>query len=112
MAVLAASCAVLILVLAATVFSSGGRLFTSAYDDHLLTPYSRNLPEDGDALYQAYCELRLAQALKAAADGVQADAPGRLVLFSPSPEEVELEDERWPSVISHGLSVILDMVPL
>ena len=85
-------------------------MFTSAYDDHLLTPYSRHLPEDGDALYYAYCELRLAHASKATGEGGNADGAGPL--FAPTPEETELEDERWPSVLSQGLGMILDMLPL
>lgn len=92
------------------MFSSNETLFTSAYDDHLLTPYSRNLPEDGDALYQSYCELRLAHASKTNVDGVKVDAAGWL--FSPSPDEADIEDERWPSVLSQGLGMILDMIPL
>lgn len=93
------------------VFTSREATFSSAYDDHLLTPYSEDLPEDSDALYQSYCELRRAHTVKTMADETQTvDGPGRL--FSPSPDETQMEDGRWQSAFSAGLGRILGMILL
>ena len=96
------------------VFSSREAVFSSAYDDHLLTPYSEDLPEDSDALYQSYCDLRRAHTSRTMAipgtNSKTEDGPGRL--FSPSPDESELEGEQWQSVFSAGLGRILDMISL
>ncbi|EKM61227.1 uncharacterized protein PHACADRAFT_190378 [Phanerochaete carnosa HHB-10118-sp] len=71
-----------------SVFSSSEAVFSSAYDDHLSTSYSDDLPEDSDALYNAYCDLRRAHTLKIIADETKA-ANGSGGLFSPAADSLD-----------------------
>ncbi|GJE85731.1 hypothetical protein PsYK624_018100 [Phanerochaete sordida] len=97
------------------VFSSSEAAFTSPYDDHLLSPYTEDLPEDNDALYRTYCDLRRAYTVQTMGDGGwPATSPGEL--FSPAGDAADeaagLEGERWWSGIPAGLGKVLEMMSL